>query len=67
MDEPREFGDLSGAEPQPIRLQGGVVILRPYSCTYCGNAFWTESDDKRRLPPGLHHCPHCGRQSEVKA
>ena len=26
MPEPRNFGDLSGAPPQPVQLQGGVVI-----------------------------------------
>ena len=65
MNGPREFGDLSGAAPQLVRLQGGVVILRPYGCTYCGQAFWTEDDPVRRLPPGLHPCPHCGRESLV--
>jgi predicted Zn-ribbon and HTH transcriptional regulator len=61
------FGDLSGAEPQPVQLQGGIVILRPYGCTRCGNAFWTEDDPVRRLPPGRHPCPYCHEESRVVA
>lgn len=63
----REFGDLSGAGDVPIRFQGGVVVLTPYGCTYCGGGFWTENDRNRRLGPGLHPCPHCGEHSQVSA
>lgn len=65
--EPKQFGDLGGAAPQPVRLQGGTVILSPVGCHNCGQAFWTESDNKRRLPPGLHPCPFCGVESEIAA
>jgi DNA-directed RNA polymerase subunit RPC12/RpoP len=62
----REFGDLAGHNVVgPVRFQGGVILLRGYGCRNCGNAFWVEDDDKRRLPPGAHSCPHCGVKSVV--
>jgi hypothetical protein len=63
----REFGTI-GDEPVvgPVRFQGGVIFLHGYGCTHCGNGFWTEHDDKRRLSPGaLHPCPHCAAESVV--
>lgn len=53
-------------EVGPVRFQGGVIFLQGNGCPGCGNGFWTEADDKRRLPTGdVHHCPHCGEQREV--
>lgn len=64
----RDFGDLGG-EPSigPVRFQGGIIFLRGYGCSHCGNAHWTEDDPKRRHAPGsLINCPHCGEPSRVR-
>ena len=58
-----EFTDLGtiGAH-----FQGGFIVLQGNGCPGCGNGFWTEADDNRRLPRGaMHHCPHCGERREV--
>lgn len=61
-----EFGNLGGhTSIGPVGFQGGWIFLHGYGCRNCGNAFWTEDDDKRRLPPGPAPCPHCGIESEV--
>jgi hypothetical protein len=50
----------------PLPFQGGYVTLQGNGCPGCGNGFWTEGDDKRRLPTGgVHHCPHCGQSRAV--
>jgi ribosomal protein S27AE len=47
-------------------FQGGFIVLQGYGCGRCGNGFWTEADDARRLPGGsLHPCPHCGEPSLI--
>lgn len=61
----REYGDLAG-HPVHFHSQGGIIFLHGYGCRNCGNAFWTEDDDKRRLTPGTEApCPHCGKRSKV--
>ena len=60
------FGNLGGDNLKMVEFQGGVIQLRGYGCHNCGNAFWTEDDDKRRLPEGVHPCPHCNNLSEVR-
>ncbi len=63
--EPRfEFGDLGGTPPIPF--QDGWIYLVGFGCKNCGNGFWTEDDEKRRLTPGTTAaCPHCGTRSKV--
>lgn len=65
--QPAQFGDLHG-EPVvgPVRFHGGIIFLRGYGCHHCGQAFWCEDDDVRRLEPGTARaCPHCGAPSVV--
>lgn len=58
-----EFTDLGTA---PVRFQGGIIVLQGNGCPGCGNGFWTEADNTRRLATGaVHHCPHCGQRREV--
>jgi hypothetical protein len=53
-------------EVGPVRFQDGFIYLQGNGCPGCGNGFWTEADEKRRLDTGsVHHCPHCGEQREV--
>ncbi len=62
-----EFGDLGGQPVVgPVHFQGGVIFLRGYGCTRCGNAHWTEDDTTRRHMPGdTITCPHCDKPSVV--
>lgn len=62
-----EFGDLAGDNvTPPIPFQDGWIYLRGYGCGNCGNAFWTEDDEKRSLKPGtIATCPHCGERRKV--
>jgi DNA-directed RNA polymerase subunit RPC12/RpoP len=59
----REFGATIDV---PAPWQGGTIFLHYYGCRNCGNAFWTEGDNKRRLTPGtVASCPHCGKPSRI--
>lgn len=50
----------------PVGFHGGVIVLQGNGCPGCGNGFWTEGDDARRLKTGTpHHCPHCGERRWV--
>jgi hypothetical protein len=59
---PKSF-TMDDGSAQPVRFQGGVVILQPLGCGYCGNGFWVEHEDLRRLE-GAHPCPFCSALSE---
>lgn len=59
-----QFTDLGVVGP--VSFQGGIIVLQGNGCRGCGNGFWTEADNTRRLATGaVHHCPHCGQRREV--
>lgn len=60
----RQFSNLGG-ENVLVRFQGGTIVLAGHGCPGCGHGFWTEDDDARRLPEGMHPCPYCHEESEI--